>query len=131
MKAILKYHGLTILWALFIFVICSVNLSSASDSPMFFPGFDKLTHTGLFFTLVVLFCNGIIRQQKRPTFTYKQIIVVVLAAVFFGGVIEILQLTIFTWRSAEWNDLFCDVLGICMGIFAVVLTLSAVGNEKK
>ena len=98
---------------------------------MFFPGFDKLTHTGLFFTLVVLFCNGIIRQQKKHAFSYKQIIVVVLATVFFGGIIEILQLTIFTWRSGEWNDLFCDVLGICMGIFAVVLTLSAVGNEKK
>jgi len=131
MKATLKYHGLTILWALFIFIMCSAKLDSVDDSPMFFEGFDKLTHTGLFFTLIVLFCNGIIRQQKIRSFSYKQVLVVTAASVFFGGLIEILQRTVFTWRSGDWNDMFCDMLGICMGIFGVMLTLSAIGNEKK
>jgi VanZ family protein len=127
----LKYHGPAILWALFILIICSVNLGSAGDSPMFFAGFDKLTHTGLFFTLIVLWCNGVIRQQKPRPFSYKQALIVMVAAIVFGGLIEILQLEIFTWRSADWNDLFCDVLGTCMGIFGVMLTLGARGNEKK
>ncbi len=130
MKLTLKYYGPTILWALFVLFICCANLGSASKSPMFFEGFDKLTHTGLFFTLVVLYCNGKIRQQKPLRFSYTQALVVIIAAVIFGAVIEILQLYIFTWRSAEWSDLFCDTLGTCMAIFGVMLTKNAIGNEK-
>jgi len=55
----------------------------------------------------------------------------VVAGIFYGGLIELLQWAFFTWRSAEWSDLFCDVLGTCMGIFGVMLTVSAIGNEKK
>ncbi|QEC77318.1 VanZ family protein [Mucilaginibacter ginsenosidivorax] len=131
MKATLKYQGPAILWALFILIICSVNLGSAGDSPMFFKGFDKLTHTGLFFTLVVLFCNGIIRQQKPRPLSYTRALIIVIAAIVFGGLIEILQLEFFPWRSAEWSDFFCDGLGACMGIFGVMLTINAIGNEKK
>ncbi|MDN5285626.1 MAG: VanZ family protein [Mucilaginibacter sp.] len=131
MKPFLKYHGLTILWALFVFTMCAVDLGPVSNSPMFFPGFDKLTHTGFFFTLVVLVCNGIIRQQKPIRLSYKQAIIVILVAIVFGGMIEILQLTIFTWRSADWSDLFADSLGACMGIFSVMVTSEAIGYDKK
>jgi VanZ family protein len=131
MKAVLKYYGPAILWALFILIICAVDLGPESESPMFFAGFDKLTHTGLFFTLTVLCCNGFIRQQKPRTFPYKQLAVVTIVAIFYGGLIEILQLKVFTWRDADWNDMFCDVLGTCMGIFGVMLTIGATVNEKK
>lgn len=131
MKLFLKYHGLTILWALFVFIMCSADLGDVGDSPMFFAGFDKLTHTGFFFTLTVLSCNGIIRQQKPRPFSYKQAVLVTMVAIFFGGLIEILQLTIFTWRSADWSDMFADTLGTCMGIFSVMVTIGAIGYGKK
>ncbi|SDE17533.1 hypothetical protein SAMN05216464_104228 [Mucilaginibacter pineti] len=131
MVSTLKYHGPAILWALFILIICSVDLSAAGESTAFFPGFDKLTHCGLFFTMVVLCCNGIIRQQKPKSFSYKQALVVMVAFGLFGGLIEILQLEVFTWRDADWNDLFCDVLGVCMGMFGVMLTVTAMSHEKK
>jgi VanZ family protein len=131
MKATLIYQGPAILWALFVLIICSVNLGSSGKFPLFFKGFDKITHTGLFFTLTVLYCNGAIRQQKPVTFSYKQAFIIVVAGIFYGGLIELLQWAFFTWRSAEWSDLFCDVLGTCMGIFGVMLTVSAIGNEEK
>jgi VanZ family protein len=131
MKPILKYYGPTILWALFVLFICGVNLGPVSETHTFFAGFDKLTHTGLFFTFTVLCCNGFIRQQKPPSFPYKQLAVVAFIAIFYGGLIEILQLEVFTWRDGDWNDMFCDVLGVCMGIFGVTLTFGAIGNEKK
>ena len=131
MKLFLKYYGLTILWALFVLIMCCANLGDVGDSPMFFAGFDKLTHTGFFFTLVVLYCNGAIRQQKPVPFSYKQAVLVTLIAILFGGLIEILQLTIFTWRSADWSDFFADSLGTCMGIFSVMVTLGARGYDKK
>jgi len=131
MKHLLKYYGPAILWALFVFIICSVNLGPVSESPLFFAGFDKLTHTGLLFTLVVLWCNGTIRQQRPAPLSYKQAVIITIIAIAFGGLIEILQKTIFTWRSADWWDMFCDTLGVCMGIFGVMLTVNATGNEKK
>jgi VanZ family protein len=131
MKSTLKYYGPAILWALFVFIMCAVNLGKAGESPMFFPGFDKLTHTGFFFTQVVLYCNGRIRQQRPVPFSYKQALGVIIIAVFYGGLIELLQLEVFTWRSADWSDLFADTLGACMGIFAVILTTKAMSYEKK
>ncbi|QEM13317.1 VanZ family protein [Mucilaginibacter rubeus] len=132
MKLFLKYHGPAILWALFVLVICSVHLDSVDKSPLFFEGFDKLTHCGLFFTLIVLVCFGVIRQQKPRRLTYTGVFIIWIVSIIFGGLIEILQISIFTWRTGDWNDLFCDVLGACMGVFSVMLTIEAIGkNEKK
>jgi VanZ family protein len=131
MKRLLKYHGLTILWALIIFVLCSVKFGdSLTHEPMFFPGFDKLVHCGLLFVLVTFWCNGIIRQQNTGPVTYKYAAIVIVLSIAYGGLIEILQLTIFTWRSGEWSDFFADCVGACMGIFCVLVTGKAISHEK-
>jgi VanZ family protein len=131
MKLFLKYHGPAILWALFVLYICSADLGSVDKEPMFFAGFDKLTHCGLFFTFTVLLCFGVIKQQRPRPFTYTKAIAILAASIFYGALIEVLQAEFFTWRTADWNDLFCDVLGACMAIFGVMLTVWAIGNEKK
>ncbi len=131
MKIVLKYQRLTILWALFIFLMCSIKIGeSVSHEPLFFPGFDKLVHSGFFFMLVVLWCNGIIRQQNEQLLSYKSAIIVTVISILFGGLIEILQLTFFTWRSGEWPDLFADAIGVFMGIFSVILISRAVNYDK-
>jgi hypothetical protein len=131
MKIVLKYQRLTILWALFIFLMCSIKIrDSVSHGPLFFPGFDKLVHSGFFFMLVILWCNGIIRQQNEQLLSYKSAVIVSIISILFGGLIELLQLTIFTWRSGEWPDLFADAIGVCMGIFSVMLISRAVNYEK-
>jgi VanZ family protein len=127
----LKYHRLTILWALFIFLMCSIKISdNVTHEPMFFPGFDKLVHSGFFFLLVVFWCNGIIRQQKPRSISYKSAAIVVIFSILYGALIEVLQLTIFTWRSGDWSDLFADTIGACMGIFSVVITDRAINYEN-
>jgi VanZ family protein len=130
MKATVKYQRLTILWALFIFTICSINLGKAGQSHLFFIGFDKVTHCGLFFVLVIFWCNGIIRKQKVKFLSYKSAAVVTLVALAYGGLIEILQLTVFTWRSGEWGDFEADTIGACMAIFSVLIIERALGHEK-
>jgi len=131
MKVIFKYYGPAILWALFIFIMCTIRLGGVSKSPLFFPGFDKLTHCGFFFVLVVFYCSGLIRQQLPLILSYKQTIVFTLVAIFYGGIIEILQLTIFTWRSGEWDDLFADSVGASMGAFSVILMVKAMNYVKE
>ena len=130
MENTLKYQKLTILWAFFVFIMCSVNLGGVSHSPMFFPGFDKLTHCGFFFMFFVLWSNGIIRQQKAKFLTYKSVAVILFWCLAYGGAIEILQLYIFTWRSGEWGDLFADMVGAGMAAFSILVMERALGHEK-
>ena len=117
MYSFFRNYGPAILWALFIFIICTVKLGGVSSSPLFFPCFDKLVHCGLFFVLVILCCNGFIRQLSTGVLPYKSIILITLAAIIYGGLIELLQNYFFTWRSGDWNDLFADTIGASMGAF--------------
>jgi VanZ family protein len=130
MKAYLKYQRLTFLWALFVFIMCNADLGGIGKSSLFFPGFDKMAHCGFFFVLVVFCSNGFIRQQNNRRLSYKAAIAITLLAILFGGLIELLQLYIFTWRSGEWNDLFADTVGACMAIFSILVTIDAVKHEE-
>jgi len=129
MQNLLKYQRLTLIWALFILVICCVSLGKAGESHLFFKGFDKLTHTGLFFVLTVFTFYGMIRKQVRLSLFMFSVVLIFMF--LFGGAIELLQWKVFTYRSAEWNDLFCDVLGSLMGIFSILVTTNAIQSQKK
>ncbi len=131
MNALLKYQRLTLGWALFILIMCNASLGKIGHSHRFFPGFDKLVHCGFFFVFVVLCVNGYIRQQTNSHIAYKPLLLIMLMAIVFGGAIEILQLTIFTWRSAEWADLFADTVGAGMGLFSTLVTNYAISDVKR
>ena len=131
MNRMFKLYWPAILWALFILLLCSIKIGEESNSPMFFPGFDKLVHCGFFFVLVVFYCSGVLRQPFNQVFSYKYVILVAFVAILYGGLIELLQLYVFTWRDGEWNDLFADAVGASMGAFSVIVTTNAVGYVKK
>jgi len=130
MNKTFRYQRLTILWALFIFIICSVSFGGVGKSPLFFPGFDKLTHCGLFFVLVVFWSNGVIGQQNIKYLSYKSAAIILFFAILYGALIEVLQLTVFTWRSCEWGDFFSDSVGASMAVFSIVIIERALGHEK-
>jgi VanZ family protein len=130
MQTLLKYQRLTILWALFICIICNLDLGGVGKSNLFFEGFDKLTHCGLFFVLVVFYVNGYLRKNQFNTLPALRAFVITLAAIVFGAMIELAQLYVFTWRGAEWADLFCDTVGACMAMFCILVTTQAVKNVK-
>ena len=119
------------MWALFIFIICNADLGGVGKSHLFFEGFDKLTHCGLFFVLVVLSANGFIRQNLNERLSYKNAFFITLIAIAYGGLIEIVQLTLFSWRTGDWDDLFADTVGACMAIFSILITINATEHAKK
>lgn len=131
MKITLKYYWPAILWALFIFILCSIKLGEISASPLFFPGFDKLVHCGLFFVMMIFITAGYTRKHAPAVLSVKAIAAFTTVTIVYGGVIEILQKYIFTWRSGEWNDLFADVIGVLMAAFSIFITLKAINYEKK
>jgi len=131
MKPLFKYYGPAILWALFILIMCSIKLGSISNSPLFSPGFDKLVHCGFFFMMVTLICIGAVKHQLPSSLPFKYLLVITICVILYGGIIELLQLLLFTWRSGEWDDLFADSIGALMGAFSVLTITNAMNYVKK
>lgn len=131
MNAVLKSYWPAILWAFFILVICNIKMGGVSHSPTFFEGFDKLVHCGLFFTMTVLYSAGYLRHNKKRGLSVLTAVLIILFMVAFGGAVELLQKYFFTWRGADWNDLFADAVGICMGMFSILVTSNAVKYANK
>ena len=131
MKLTFKYYWPAILWTVFILVMCSIKLGGVSSSPMFFPGFDKLVHSGFYFVLVIVYANGFIRQRGLSTLTFLAEVLITAVAIIYGGLIELLQAYVFTWRNGDWADLFADAVGACMATFGLLLIIAAIKYVKK
>lgn len=127
-KAIRSQY-LALIWALFVLVLCDMPMAGSGNSDFFFEGFDKLVHTGFFFVLSVLMFFGDIRSNPNHN-RFWATVKTLLVTIIFGGGIEISQLEIFTYRSAEWWDFFADATGTAMGIFAYLLLFRKSLNEK-
>ncbi len=120
MMKLLKHQGLTITWALLVLYLCNMHMDQ-HEGASFFEGFDKLVHTGFFFVLSTLMFFGCQRQGITGKKPYVVIVPVMLLSISFGGIIELIQWKIFTYRSADWWDFFCDALGVCMAIFCYLM----------
>lgn len=118
----LKHQVWAIVWALAVLVLCNIKIPSSNQSNgFFFTGFDKLVHLGFFYVLTVLLFYGKINYQHNFNLRSLTIFKIILVSVFLGGGIELLQWKVFTYRSAEWWDFGCDMLGAFMGVFSYVL----------
>lgn len=119
------------MWALFIFIMCNADFGGVGQSHLFFPGFDKLVHCGFFFMLAILSCDGYIRKNGADNLWFTPAFTIAILAVLYGGIIELLQLWVFTWRGAEWGDLFADTVGAGMGVFSILVAIGAIKYDKK
>lgn len=128
----LRYQRWAILWTAVILVLCSLDLSNAGGkSSFFFTGFDKLAHLGFFYVLTILLFYGKIKFQHSYHFRSLTIFKIILISAAIGGGIELIQWKLFTYRSAEWWDFTCDMIGCFMGVFSyVVLHLSNYEKAK-
>ncbi len=73
-------------------------------------GWDKSNHVLAFFVLTILGCRA------YP----NRIAVVLLGAILYGGLIEVLQF-LTPHRSAEWMDLIADAVGVLVGRVGVLV----------
>jgi len=127
MVATLKHQYLAIMWSIVVLILCDMPLDT--EGVPAFEGMDKLVHTGFFFVLTVLLFYGKIRQQRSYFFRITTILKIFIVTAGLGAGIELLQLEVFTYRSADWWDLFCDLVGVGMGIFSYIF-LHRNGHEK-
>ena len=126
----LKYQYLSIIWSVLIVIACNIPMSGVSGLTSFFEGFDKLAHTGFFFVLTVLLFHGKIKQQLSYKYRTITIMKILLITITIGGGIEILQNSVFTYRSGDWWDFFADMTGVGMGIFSFIFLHTFKFNEN-
>ena len=126
----LRYQIWAIIWTVFIFVLCNVKMPDDNDSGIFFTGFDKLVHVGFFYVLTILLFYGKIQSQHSYSFRSLTILKIIVLTAALGGGIELVQWKFFTYRSADWWDFGCDMIGVFMGVFSYVLLHRSNYNEK-
>ena len=126
----LKHQYLAGIWSALVFIFCNIPIAETGNKLPLFEGFDKMVHLGFFFVLTVLLFYGKIRQQLSYTYRIITILKILIITTVLGGGIELLQLTVFTYRSAEWWDFFADMIGVGMGIFSYIFLHRFRFNEK-
>jgi VanZ family protein len=106
-----RYHLLSSISAVIILVVCVIRIPS-NESLSSIPYIDKIVHFLLFFTFGSLYIleNWLISSRKRykPWGTFLNILLLIAV---FGGLIELIQQDMTTYRSAELKDWLFDMTG--------------------
>ena len=119
----MKYLLLPLAVILLIFyATCLLTPNDVPDMPDGI-AWDKIVHFGMFFTLsaVSLFAYYKIRNGKPKMGWW--LFWGFLMPVIYGGVIELLQKYVFTYRGAEWVDFIANTLGSLVACVLVIFLL--------
>lgn len=76
--------------------------------------FDKFVHAGIFFVLTCLWLMYLYKINKLTTIT---ILFTLLLCITYGGLLEVMQATVFSQRSADWLDFIANSFGCVMGFW--------------
>ncbi len=113
-KLLLKYSLLAaILWTLIIFgLCCTPGQYIPTTNWLELLSFDKFVHASIFFTLAILWLVYIYSSHKL---TKSSMIFIITLCVAYGGMLEIMQATVFSNRSGDWLDFIANSFGCLMG----------------
>ncbi|MBA4240533.1 MAG: hypothetical protein C0448_07400 [Sphingobacteriaceae bacterium] len=115
-KLLLKHSLLAaILWTLIIFgLCCTPGQYIPSTNWLELLSFDKFVHASIFFTLVVLWLIYLFKSDKLSN---SSMIFVIFLCIAYGGLLEIMQATVFSNRSGDWLDFIANTFGCLMGFW--------------
>ena len=112
----------SILLCVIIFILSSVTFTSIPDAARF-QNSDKITHMLMYAALGFVAYWEYTHDTSYKTKHRYWFVYMFLFFVLFGGVIEILQGTIFKPRTSEFNDWVGDIVGLAVGAaFGKLLT---------
>ena len=97
-----------LLWAL---VILWLSLTSSPPEIPGVLGWDKLLHAGAYglLTLLVIQALAVFLPKRISLYAVSSLL-----CIFYGGVVEVLQMVTDAGRTAEWWDLVADIIGIVL-----------------
>ena len=104
----------SIIWTLVIFILCCTPGKYIPTSNWLeLLSFDKFVHASIFFVLCTLWFSVIISKKKINS---KYIGVILIGCVGYGGLLEIMQATIFSQRSGDWLDFIANSFGCLLAL---------------
>lgn len=118
----IKRHINSILWAIIVLMLCGAPSSEfPSMGFLNIPHLDKVVHFGLYvvFTLLLISENNVLRQ--RGGLTKKSLLIGFTFAVAYGGIIELMQMLVFTSRGADFFDFLANIIGSTSAILSYKL----------
>jgi VanZ family protein len=105
------------LWALIILILCGIP---GRDIPhisfLELLSFDKFVHAAIFFVLVLLTIRGLILQGHYKSVNTKPKLFAGFVCISYGGLLEVMQGTLFSERSADIYDFIANSFGCMVGI---------------
>jgi hypothetical protein len=97
------------MWAAIVFILYAIPGKHLQvKSPLFFEGFDKLVHFGMFAALAVL------SQLSAHRLGWFRII----SCIIYSALLEGMQSTWFSERTSDWFDFTANNAGILFGSLA-------------
>jgi VanZ family protein len=78
--------------------------------------FDKWVHAGVFFVLTLLAVRGFRLQKNSNAFKKHAVLISLALCISYGGILEILQGTIFEDRSADIYDFIANSFGCILAV---------------
>lgn len=112
----LKHTKWAMLWALLILFLCGMP---GKDIPhisfLELLSFDKFVHASIFFVFILLSIRGFLLQTNYPKLKVSAKLIAFAICVSYGGLMEIMQGTLFIDRSADIYDFVANSFGCTMG----------------
>jgi len=106
---------------MFILILLGLPRSDFPDiSFLNIPNLDKVVHAGLFFVFIFLLCRGFAMQQKFSFLKKTPLLSSFVIGIFYGGLTEILQATVFIERTGDFFDFLADTAGCFAGLIFFV-----------
>jgi VanZ family protein len=112
-----KYNIFGIIWLGLISYLSNKRVSGLPKIWFLkFEGSDKVVHLIFYFVAAFLFSYGFSKQRTYPKLMLKPFTAAFLLCLFWGILMELLQLTVFTYRSAELADIVANTMGAALGV---------------
>jgi len=114
-------------WLIVVFIIHAIPGKDLPDLDIWDRlGLDKFIHLLCFLMLCLFFCIGFKKQQTSSLLRRNAWKIALVGSILFGGLMEIMQSTLFVDRFADWLDFAANSIG---AIFGVVIFRIIYGKE--
>jgi VanZ family protein len=116
LKIIFNYSFLcAVAWTAVIFGLCCMPGRYVPTADWLeLLSFDKFVHASIFFCLTCLWLMYLYRINRL---TRTTILLTWLLCILYGGLLEVMQATVFSQRSADWLDFMANSFGCTMGLW--------------
>jgi len=114
-----KNHWKSIIWALFILVLCGIPGNQVNKIQIIYiPHFDKFVHFFFYFVFTLLLISENNSQKHHRKVTVNAILIAAAFSLGYGAFIEILQKFIFVHRSGDVLDMIANTSGFLFASLA-------------